>query len=131
MRVTFEIARRARGESASRMQRIVWETDNEGATVATALTAMNADPTLTDAEGRPVDCIEWECSCLQKKCGACAMRINGVPRLACDAALKPLSEKPVVLEPLKKFPVVADLMVDRQALYDNLKAVKAWLSREV
>ena len=59
------------------------------------------------------------------------MRVNGVPRLACDTALKPLSGGPIRLEPLKKFPVVADLIVDRQSLYDNLREMKGWLDREV
>ncbi|MDR2795780.1 MAG: fumarate reductase iron-sulfur subunit, partial [Spirochaetaceae bacterium] len=31
--------------------------------------------------------MNWECSCLQKKCGACAMLINNTPALACDTKL--------------------------------------------
>ena len=131
MKLTFEILRRPAGAAASTLQRIEWETEDENATVATALTDMNRDTSLTDVEGKPVGTIRWECSCLQKKCGACAMRINGVPRLACDTALKPLSGAPIRLEPLKKFPVVADLIVDRQSLYDNLREMKGWLDKEV
>jgi len=32
-----------------------------------------------------------------------------------------------VLRPLSKFPVVRDLMVDRQAMFDSLKRVRAWI----
>ena len=32
-----------------------------------------------------------------------------------------------VLEPLSKFPVVADLIVDRSVIYDNLNSAKAYL----
>ena len=131
MKVTLEILRQARGETQSRLQRIAWETADDNATVATALADMNRQPALVDLDGQAVGRIEWECSCLQKKCGACAMRINGIPRLACDTKLAPLAGRPVRLEPLKKFPVVADLIVDRAALFDNLKAMKAWLDREV
>ena len=127
----FEILRRRPGEGESWQQTIEFRPADDNATVATALTAMNADPTLRDTEGRPVGHIAWECSCLQKKCGACAMRINGVPGLACDAKLSEMPGGVVRLEPLKKFPVVADLIVDRNALYDNLEQVHAWLDREV
>jgi succinate dehydrogenase / fumarate reductase iron-sulfur subunit len=72
--------------------------------------------------------IFWECSCLQKKCGACAMVINGRPRLACDAFLKRYpTSRPIVIEPLRKFPVVRDLVMDRSVMRENLKAVRAWM----
>ena len=130
MKLLFEIARRAPGEDRSRWQRIPWETQDENATVAAALRAMNACPGLRDEKGEAVGRIEWECSCLQKKCGACAMRINGVPRLACDARLAPMAKKPIRLEPLAKFPVVADLRVDRRVMMDALREMKSWLERD-
>ncbi|HXR18252.1 MAG TPA: succinate dehydrogenase iron-sulfur subunit, partial [Terriglobales bacterium] len=34
---------------------------------------------------------------------------------------------PIRLEPFTKFPVVRDLAVDRSVLFENLKAVKAWV----
>ena len=71
------------------------------------------------------DKIAYKKSCLQKKCGACAMLINGKPALACHTPLKDLGEK-VHLEPLKKFPVVEDLVVDRSILQDNLKKMKVF-----
>ena len=131
MKLMFEILRHPLGAAESYVQRIPWETQDETATVATALTAMNRDASLVDAEGKPVGHIHWECSCLQKKCGACAMRIDGVPRLACDARLAPLAGAAIRLEPLKKFPVVADLIVDRRMMFENLREMKAWLDREV
>jgi succinate dehydrogenase / fumarate reductase iron-sulfur subunit len=36
-------------------------------------------------------------------------------------------KQPVTLEPFTKFPVVRDLCVDRGVLFENLKAVKAWI----
>jgi succinate dehydrogenase / fumarate reductase iron-sulfur subunit len=54
------------------------------------------------------------------------MLINGKARMACSALMDNL-EKPVRLEPLSKFPVVRDLAVDRSVLFENLKAVKAWV----
>lgn len=96
-------------------------------TVASALTWLNAREDLRDAEGDPAFQIRWECSCLQKKCGACAMVINGVPRLACGARLNTLKD-PVKIEPLRKFPVIADLTVDRSIMFENLKKLQLWFS---
>jgi succinate dehydrogenase / fumarate reductase, iron-sulfur subunit len=36
-------------------------------------------------------------------------------------------EQPVRLEPFSKFPVVRDLATDRSVIFENLKAVKAWV----
>lgn len=130
MKLRFEILRRAPGEAEGRVQAIDYETNDPAATVATALMDMNRAEGLADVEGRPVGRVVWECSCLQKKCGACAMRVNGVPKLACDAKLAELGGV-VRLEPLRKFPVVADLMVDRSVLRENLKALRLWLERDV
>lgn len=49
--------------------------------------------------------------CSSKKCGACAMKVNGVPRLTCWEPV----EQNSVIEPLDNFPVVRDLVVDREA----------------
>jgi succinate dehydrogenase / fumarate reductase iron-sulfur subunit len=102
--------------------------ENSNETIATALTALNQRTATVDTDGKPVGEIGWECSCLQKKCGACAMVINGRPRLACDTFLKNYKSKsPIVIEPLRKFPVIRDLIVDRSIMRENLKAVHAWM----
>ena len=129
MRVRFAILRRESATAAPFRQLIDYETDDVNASVATALTALNETPDLRDVEGKPGSRIRWESSCLQKKCGACAMRIGGVPRLACDTKLRDLGAV-IPLEPLRKFPVVADLLVDRGALMERLKDVQAWLEQD-
>jgi len=94
--------------------------------VASALNLIN-EGGYTDSEGREVTEISWECSCLQKKCGACAMVINKRPRLACDTFLKEFVKcKTLTIEPLRKFPVIRDLVVDRSILFENLKTLKLW-----
>ena len=64
------------------------------------------------------------------------MLINGRARLACDSFLKEYvnrktKEGRIRLEPLKKFPVVADLIADRSIMFDNLRTLKVWLDEEV
>jgi succinate dehydrogenase / fumarate reductase, iron-sulfur subunit len=77
-------------------------------------------------EGKPTTPITYDSNCLEEVCGSCAMLINGRARMACSALVDKL-EKPIRLEPLSKFPVVRDLAVDRSVLFENLKAVKAWV----
>lgn len=117
--------------SRSYHQVFAYETEDEGATVATVLRDLNERDPLADVDGVPADPIRWECSCLQRKCGACAMVINGVPRAACDVRLSELGGRRVTLAPLRKFPLVQDLVVDRQAVYRRLRETQVWLEREV
>ncbi|MEG6522435.1 succinate dehydrogenase iron-sulfur subunit [Desulfotomaculum sp. 1211_IL3151] len=79
-----------------------------------------------NAKGEPTAPVVWECNCLEEVCGACTMVINGKARQACSALVDQL-QQPIVLEPLSKFPVVRDLMVDRSVMFENLKRVKAWI----
>ena len=80
-------------------------------------------------DGRPTTPIVWESSCLEEVCGICTMVINGRVRQACSALIDQL-EQPVTLEPMKKFPLVRDLAVDRSSMFQNLKRVKAWVPLE-
>lgn len=108
-----------------------FETEGSGNdTAADLLRRLNERKHLTDIEGREAEPVEWECGCMQKKCGGCAMIINGVPQLACSAFVKDLCRKKAVikLEPLSKFPVVKDLRVDRSVVYENLQKMKVWMS---
>jgi succinate dehydrogenase / fumarate reductase iron-sulfur subunit len=77
-------------------------------------------------EGKSTTPITYDSNCLEEICGSCAMLINGKARMACSALVDKL-EQPIKLEPLSKFPVVRDLAVDRSVLFENLKAIKAWV----
>ncbi len=48
--------------------------------------------------------------CGVKKCGACAVRVNGKEVLACWAP----AEAQMIIEPLRNIPLVRDLVVDRE-----------------
>ena len=97
------------------------------ASVAAVLDSLNYRDDIIDADGNPTDRISWECSCLQGMCGGCAMVINGVPRLACDTFLKDLKGDLLTIEPLRKFPVICDLVVDRGIIQENLKKMDAFI----
>ena len=78
------------------------------------------------ASGQKTTPVVWECNCLEEVCGACTMNINGQGKQACSALIDQLTQ-PIVLEPLTKFPLVRDLMVERQIMFDHLKTVRAWI----
>lgn len=65
----------------------------------------------------------WFCS--SKKCGACAMKVNGVPRLTCWEAL----EKENLIEPLDNFEVLRDLVVNREAYQARYISLKPHVER--
>jgi len=105
-----------------------WEefelTWHAGMNVISSLMEIARNPVTRD--GKPTTPITYDSNCLEEVCGSCAMLINGRARMACSALIDKL-EQPVRLEPFKKFPVVRDLSVDRSVLFENLKAVKAWV----
>jgi succinate dehydrogenase / fumarate reductase iron-sulfur subunit len=76
--------------------------------------------------GKKTTPISYDSNCLEEICGSCAMLINGKARMACSALVDQL-EKPIRIEPLSKFPLVRDLTVDRQFMFESLKRVKAWI----
>ena len=129
MTYKLRVLRRESGEKEGRWETYLYEPVSPLDTVATALTALNEKPLVNEA-GRPAPPIAWDCGCLQQKCGACAMVIDGRPRLACSARLSESKTGTVSVEPLRKFPVVRDLIADRGVIFENLKAMRLWLTGE-
>ena len=78
------------------------------------------------AEGKKTTPPVWDAACLEEVCGSCTMNINGKVRQACSTLIDHL-EQPIRLQPMKKFPLVRDLTVDRQRMFQALKRVKAWI----
>ncbi len=77
-------------------------------------------------DGKKTTPVSYDSNCLEEICGSCAMLINGKARMACSALVDSL-EPPIRIEPLSKFPLVRDLAVDRQFMFESLKRVKAWI----
>lgn len=98
--------------------------------VISALMELQKNPRTAD--GRDVRPPAWEAACLEEVCGSCTMNINGHIRQACTALIEDVGivngdSYDVVLEPMKKFPVVRDLIVNREKMFDNLKKIKGWV----
>ena len=72
--------------------------------------------------------VRWNCKA--GKCGSCSAEINGHPRLMCMTRLEELPlDEPVVLEPLRAFPRVKDLVTDLSWNYDVKKRIKPFRPR--
>ncbi|HSN96753.1 MAG TPA: succinate dehydrogenase iron-sulfur subunit [Candidatus Nanopelagicales bacterium] len=95
--------------------------------VISALQQIQKDPRTADGKG--VAPVAWEAVCLEEVCGACTMVINGRVRQACSALVDKLAPKgePITVEPMSKFPLVRDLMVDRSRMFEDMKRVRAWI----
>jgi succinate dehydrogenase / fumarate reductase iron-sulfur subunit len=77
-------------------------------------------------QGKKTTPVVWDCSCLEEVCGACTMLVNGKVRQSCSTLIDQLAQ-PITLEPMSKFPVIRDLSVDRQKMFDSLIRVRGWV----
>ena len=95
--------------------------------IISCLQYIAAHPVTTD--GTKTTPPVYDSGCLEEVCGACTMVINGKVRQSCSSLVDKLGEpgEPITLEPMSKFPLVRDLFVDRQRLFEDLKRVKAWV----
>lgn len=102
----------------------------ENLNVISALMEVRKNPRTSD--GKDVAPPAWDAACLEEVCGSCTMNVNGMIRQACTALIEDVAEVSgdayeVVLEPMKKFPLIRDLVVDRSAMFENLKKLKGWI----
>jgi len=69
-------------------------------------------------------------SCRQATCGSCGMVINGKPRLACFTKISELNSDIVTVEPMHNFPIIRDLAVRFDKLFNSHHKVKPYLIRD-
>jgi len=94
------------------------------ANVISCLMEIQRNPVTAD--GKKTTPVAWESNCLEEVCGACTMVINGKARQSCSTLVDTLTQ-PITLEPMKSFPIIRDLMVDRSRMFEALKRVKGWV----
>ena len=72
--------------------------------------------------------VRWNCKA--GKCGSCSAEINGMPRLMCMTRMNELpADKPVVVEPMKSFPHIRDLVTDVSWNFEVKKKIKKFKPR--
>jgi len=66
--------------------------------------------------------VRWNCKA--GKCGSCSMEINGRPKLACMTRMNEFpSGQVIVVQPLKTFPLIKDLVTDVSWNYQQNKKI--------
>lgn len=85
-------------------------------------------------KGEKVTPVAWEQGCLEVVCGSCSMLINGRPMQACEALiekiLKATSSQTITLAPFTKFPLIKDLVVNRDEMFESLKKIQGWIDTD-
>ena len=66
--------------------------------------------------------VAFRANCREFTCGSCAMLINGKPGLACDTLLTDNTR----LEPLNRYPVLRDLVVDTSVVRKKWRELEPW-----
>lgn len=124
--MVIKIKRKLSADTESFWETFLYE-GSPDISVAGMLEELNYKDDIVNSKGEAVPRISWECSCLEAKCGACAMVINGRPALACETFLRDLG-KEITLEPLRKFPVICDLITDRGIIHENALKVNSYIA---
>jgi len=95
----------------------VWRGGREGGKLEDYTTEASAGMVVLDAihriqaDSAPDLAVRWNCKA--GKCGSCSAEVNGHPRLMCMTRLSDLDTSvPIVVEPLKAFPPIKDLVTD-------------------
>ncbi len=70
--------------------------------------------------------LAFRASCLQGRCGSCAMHINGKYGLACET---PLNTGKTTIRPLAQLPIIKDLMVDMERFWEKYESIRPYLVR--
>ncbi|MBI4082860.1 MAG: succinate dehydrogenase/fumarate reductase iron-sulfur subunit [Candidatus Lambdaproteobacteria bacterium] len=65
----------------------------------------------------------WNCKA--GKCGSCSAEVNGKPSLMCMTRMDSLpAGRPIVVEPMRRFPLIRDLVTDVSWNYEINKRIK-------
>lgn len=103
-----------------------------GSNVVSALMEIQKNP--INRQGKKVTPVAWEAGCLEEVCGSCSMLINNYPRQACTALIEPILKETnsaiIKIAPFSKFPLIKDLIVDRNIMFENLKKIHGWIDAD-
>ena len=112
----------------------VWRGDAGGGDFASFDVELDPGMVVLDALHRiqarqaPDLAVRWNCKA--GKCGSCSMEINGRPRLACMTRMNVFEPgETIVVQPLKTFPVVRDLVTDVSWNYEQNKRIRPFKPR--
>ncbi len=95
--------------------------------VAEGMVVLDAVHRIQATQANDLAC-RWNCKA--GRCGSCSAEINGMPRLMCMTRLTELPlDEPVLVEPMRAFPLVRDLVTDVAWNYAVKKRIKPFKPR--
>ena len=72
--------------------------------------------------------VRWNCKAA--KCGSCSAEVNGKPALMCKSRIDHMTAgEPIVVRPMKTFPLVKDLVTDVRWNYEVNKRIRPFTPR--
>ena len=72
--------------------------------------------------------VRWNCKA--GHCGSCSAEVNGIPKLMCMCRMSELQlDKPVLVQPMKAFPLIKDLVTDVSWNFEAKKKIKKFKPR--
>jgi succinate dehydrogenase / fumarate reductase iron-sulfur subunit len=113
----------------------VWRGDREKGETKDYTTEVSGGMVVLDAihqiqaESAPDLAARWNCKA--GKCGSCSAEINGKPALMCMTRLNELDlTQPVLVEPMRSFPPIKDLVTDVKWNFAVKKKIKPFKPRK-
>jgi succinate dehydrogenase / fumarate reductase iron-sulfur subunit len=113
----------------------VWRGDKDGGKFQDYSTGIDEGMVVLDAihqiqaESAPDLACRWNCKA--GKCGSCSAEVNGMPKLMCMTRLDQLNlDMPVIVEPMKAFPLIKDLATDVSWNFRVKKKIKPFTPRK-
>jgi len=110
----------------------IWRGDAEGGDFADYDVEVNVGEVVLDIVHRIQAtqasdlAVRWNCKA--GKCGSCSAEINGRPRLLCMTRMSTLPPgEPIVVTPMRTFPVIRDLVTDVSFNYQKAREVRAFV----
>jgi succinate dehydrogenase / fumarate reductase iron-sulfur subunit len=80
---------------------------------------------IHDVQARQANDLAVRWNCKAGKCGSCGAEVNGKPRLMCMTRMDSLDRtKPVTVEPMRRFPLIRDLVTDVSWNYEVNRRIK-------
>jgi succinate dehydrogenase / fumarate reductase iron-sulfur subunit len=112
----------------------VWRGDGSGGGFRDYTTVVDEGMVVLDAihqiqaQQAPDLAVRWNCKA--GKCGSCSAEINGMPKLMCMTRLSDLNlEMPVIVEPMRTFPPIRDLVTDVSWNFRAKKTIRRFRPR--
>jgi succinate dehydrogenase / fumarate reductase iron-sulfur subunit len=113
----------------------IWRGDASGrksadysAEVSEGMVVLDAVHQIQATQANDLAC-RWNCKA--GKCGSCSAEINGMPRLMCMTRLSDLDlNMPVIVEPMRAFPPIRDLVTDVSWNFRVKKGIKKFKPRK-